>query len=68
MQIFEFELIDQPAVTTPGAATAPIPASARAIGREPLLEYNELVLARPLSLSIPLHRFASVSASPAILH
>lgn len=67
MQIFEFELVDQPVVTAPSAAITPSPAAARAVGREPM-EQDQLAFVRPLSLAVP--RFVRVSdaASPATLY
>ena len=65
MQIFEFELVDQPEVTAPSAA--PIPASARAVGREHRLEQDGL-LHGLCSFTVPCFVRVSEIASPAILH
>ena len=67
MQIFEFELVDQPVVTAPGATVAPSPASARAMGREPLPEHDELLHGLS-SFAVPCFVRVSAVASLAALH
>ena len=67
MQIFEFELVDQPVVTAPSAAIAPIPASALAVGREHRQEHEEL-LHGLCSFAVPCFVRISAVASLAALH
>lgn len=67
MQIFEFELIEQPVVTAPGAAVAPIPASVRAVGREHRREQDEL-LQGLCNFAVPCFVRVSAGASLAALH